>query len=74
MGENEAGTLAALLRLCIRNREHIEGLIYGRWWGALAYRLRHLRRALEHVLHRSKKVWWTTPGQICERVASPAAG
>ena len=38
------------------------------------YRLRHLRRALEHVLHRSKKVWWTTPGQICERVASPAAG
>ena len=43
-GDWDSPDLAALLRLCIRNREHIEGLIYGRWWGALAYRLRHLLR------------------------------
>ncbi len=28
------------------------------------YRLRHLRRALEHIL-TSNKVWFTTPGKIC---------
>ncbi|HEY9530695.1 MAG TPA: polysaccharide deacetylase family protein [Burkholderiales bacterium] len=31
------------------------------------HRLRHLRRALEHI-HREKRVWWTTPGAICEWV------
>ena len=34
--------LAALLRLFITNREQIESVIYGSWWGALAYRLKHL--------------------------------
>ena len=34
--------LAALLRLFIANREQIESVIYGSWWGALAYRLKHL--------------------------------
>lgn len=29
------------------------------------YRLRHLRRALEYI-HREKRVWWTTPGAVCE--------
>jgi len=29
------------------------------------YRMRHLRRALEHI-HREKRVWWTTPGAICD--------
>lgn len=43
-GDWDSPDLAALLRLCIANRDHIEGLIYGRWWGALAYRLRHLLR------------------------------
>jgi peptidoglycan/xylan/chitin deacetylase (PgdA/CDA1 family) len=32
------------------------------------YRLRHLRRALEHM-HREKRVWWTTPGAICDWVS-----
>ena len=32
------------------------------------YRLRHLRRALEHI-YREKRVWWTTPGAICEWVS-----
>ena len=31
------------------------------------YRMRHLRRALEHI-HREKRVWWTTPGSIYEWV------
>ena len=33
------------------------------------YRLRHLRRALKHIV-ASKQVWLTTPGAICEHVAS----
>jgi peptidoglycan/xylan/chitin deacetylase (PgdA/CDA1 family) len=33
------------------------------------YRLRHLRRALQHVLKR-KKAWLTTPGKIFDFVAS----
>ena len=31
------------------------------------YRLRHLRRALEHI-KTSNKVWFTTPGEVCEYV------
>lgn len=34
--------LAALLRLFIANREHIEGIVYGSWWGSLLYRVKHL--------------------------------
>jgi hypothetical protein len=32
------------------------------------YRLRHLRRALTHVV-QSQKAWLTTPGRICDFVA-----
>ena len=39
----------ALLRLFIQNRNAMEDLMYGRWWGALFYRLRHwLRRNTKH--------------------------
>ena len=34
--------LAALLRLFIANRDALETVIYGSWWGGLLYRLRHL--------------------------------
>ena len=34
--------LAALLRLLIANREAVEKVIYGSWWGSLAYRIKHL--------------------------------
>lgn len=34
--------LTGLIRLFIRNREQVESLIYGSWWGKLLYRLRHL--------------------------------
>ena len=30
------------------------------------YRLRHLRRALKHLKAKGKKVWFTTPGAICD--------
>ncbi|MEJ6003381.1 cyclopropane-fatty-acyl-phospholipid synthase family protein [Paucibacter sp. AS307] len=33
--------LCALLELLVRNREALERVVYGRWWGALAYRCRH---------------------------------
>lgn len=36
--------LADLLQLMIANRESLESLVYGSWWGRLAYRLRHLLR------------------------------
>ena len=34
--------LVALLKVFIANRDAIEGVIYGSWWGSLAYRLKHL--------------------------------
>lgn len=38
------------------------------------YRLRHLRRALKHVVaHAGSEVWLTTPGAIVDAVAGPAA-
>jgi len=40
------------------------------------YRLRHLRRALQHLAAERNRggVWFTTPGAICEHVAGLAAG
>lgn len=37
------------------------------------YRLRHLRRALEHLAAARDRgqIWWTTPGGICDFVDSP---
>ncbi len=34
--------LRALLAVMLRNREQLESVIYGSWWGSLLYRLRHL--------------------------------
>ena len=34
--------LFALLELFVRNREALESVVYGHWWGALLYRVRHL--------------------------------
>jgi len=34
------------------------------------YRLRHLRRALAHLLAHGEKVWFTTPGAICDAAAA----
>ncbi|MEY2874000.1 MAG: hypothetical protein RLZZ373_1371 [Pseudomonadota bacterium] len=35
--------LPGLLRFMLANREAVEQLIFGRWWGSLLHRLRHLR-------------------------------
>jgi len=39
------------------------------------YRLRHLRRALQHLarLRDNGDIWFTTPGAICRHVAAPVA-
>jgi cyclopropane-fatty-acyl-phospholipid synthase len=37
--------LRALLELMAINRATIERVLYGKWWGRLFYRIRHLRRA-----------------------------
>lgn len=34
--------LTGLIMLFIHNRESVESLIYGKWWGNLLYRVRHL--------------------------------
>ncbi|MBL0718749.1 class I SAM-dependent methyltransferase [Piscinibacter sp. Jin2] len=34
--------LAALLKVFIANRDAIESVVYGSWWGALLYRIKHL--------------------------------
>ncbi|MDQ6684953.1 MAG: cyclopropane-fatty-acyl-phospholipid synthase family protein [Pseudomonadota bacterium] len=36
--------LVALIELFIANRDDIEALVYGTWWGSLLYRLRHALR------------------------------
>ncbi len=41
-GEWDSPDLSALLRLCMLNRDHVQQLVYGSWWGRLGYRLRHL--------------------------------
>ncbi len=40
-GDWHSPDVSALLRLLIANRDALEKTIYGSWWGALAYRLRH---------------------------------
>ena len=41
----QSADLTALLTLAAVNRAALAGAVYGRWWGKLAYRLRHLLRA-----------------------------
>lgn len=36
--------LADLFRVLLANRDSLESLLYGSWWGRLAYRIRHLLR------------------------------
>jgi cyclopropane-fatty-acyl-phospholipid synthase len=44
-GDWHTPDLVALLKLFALNREAIESAVYGRWWGRLAYRLKHLLHA-----------------------------
>lgn len=40
-GDWDSDDLTALLQLLLRNRDTIEPLVYGSWWGALLHRVRH---------------------------------
>ncbi len=42
--EWDSPDLTALLTLLVANREALEAIVYGRWWGSLWHRLRHLSR------------------------------
>ena len=41
-GDWSTPDLTALLTLFIANRDEVESMIYGTWWGSLLYRARHL--------------------------------
>ena len=41
-GDWSTPDLAALMRLFVANREALESVIYGQWWGRLLYRAKHL--------------------------------
>jgi cyclopropane-fatty-acyl-phospholipid synthase len=41
-GDWTTPSLSDLLRVMIQNRRAVEDLIYGSWWGRMAYRIRHL--------------------------------
>jgi cyclopropane-fatty-acyl-phospholipid synthase len=41
-GDWSTNNLAGLIELLVRNRAAIESLVYGSWWGSLAYRIKHL--------------------------------
>jgi cyclopropane-fatty-acyl-phospholipid synthase len=47
-GDWHTPDLAALLRVVIANREAIDSVVYGSWWGSLLYRAKHL-------LHRNSR-------------------
>ena len=52
-GDWSSPDLTALLTLFIANRDHIETVIYGTWWGSLLYRAKHLLN--RNSRHGSKK-------------------
>jgi len=41
-GDWQTPDLASLLRLLVANRDAIESVVYGSWWGSLLHRVRHL--------------------------------
>ena len=43
-GAWSTSNLTDLLRLMVRNRREVEGIIYGTWWGQLAYKITHWMR------------------------------
>ncbi len=41
-GDWETESLAEVLDIAVANRDVLESAVYGRWWGGLAHRIRHL--------------------------------
>ena len=55
-GDWSTPDLTALLQLFIANRDEVESVVYGSWWGSLLYRARHLvnrnsRRGSQKNIH-----------------------
>ena len=48
-GDWSTPDLAALLRLFIANRDDIEQVVYGTWWGSLLHRVRHAQPLVRPV-------------------------
>ena len=42
-GDWHTDNLPGLIELFARNRDAVESIIYGKWWGNLLYRIKHLR-------------------------------
>jgi hypothetical protein len=38
------------------------------------YRVRHLRRVIEHIMKKRDEIWLATPGQICAHIEGLAPG
>src|SRR4051812_14163798 len=43
-GDWSTPDLSALLQLLVANRDDVESIVYGTWWGRVLHRLRHLRQ------------------------------
>ncbi|PWF44329.1 SAM-dependent methyltransferase [Massilia glaciei] len=41
-GDWRSNNLAGLIELLVRNRDTFDKVVYGSWWGGLAYRIKHL--------------------------------
>jgi cyclopropane-fatty-acyl-phospholipid synthase len=41
-GDWRSADLAGLIELMVRNRDSFDKVVYGSWWGSLAYRIKHL--------------------------------
>ena len=51
-GDWSTPNLAELLRVLVKNREEVEGVIYGSWLGRLYYRVKHLLNRNTHANSR----------------------
>lgn len=57
-----------------RNQPLVYGIALHTFVAGQPYRLRYVRRALEHVISHSKDIWLTLPGRIAEHITTLAPG
>ena len=69
-GEWETPDLCALLRVFIANRNALEAVIYGRWWGQLAHRLRAIVVEVNNTFGERHCYLLPTPQWGVEQTAS----
>jgi hypothetical protein len=56
------------------NQPLVYGIALHTFVAGQPFRLRHVRRALQHVVSHAKEIWLTVPGKIAEHVANLAPG